>query len=227
MSATRVSYHKEQQVEECSSCRRGNSQSWVLEISLLYCWRTLVSVKLSAAFHCLATSPGKKCILRAGTTVLSPALSLCARRMLTSAQVGRYSLEGWNCLSVSGVCSHVLRIFQHLGGPELTSCFEAGGLVMLVFSAVLWPCHIPFTSAPFPARKWMPICVLLRYPLMQSSTRANHLIGKVRFTANMATQHYCFSFTVNERQALWAYTELFWGQRLSGSLLVPSILIEQ
>lgn len=62
---------------------------------------------------------------------------------------------------------------------------------------------------------------------MQSSTRANHLIRKVRFTANMATRHYCFSFTANELQALWAYTGLFRGQRLSGSLLVPYILIEQ
>lgn len=48
MSATRVSYHKEQQVEEGSSCSRGSSQSWVLDISLWYCRRTLVSVKLSA-----------------------------------------------------------------------------------------------------------------------------------------------------------------------------------
>lgn len=121
--------------------------------------------------------------------------------------------------------SWILRDLSASWWPWIDLMFWSWGLGTLVFSAVLWPCHIPFTSALFPARKWMPICVLLRYPLMQSSTRANHLIGKVRFTANMATQHYCFSFTVNEWQALWAYTGLFWGQRLSGSLLVPYILI--
>lgn len=112
----------------------------------------------------------------------------------------------------------ILRDLSASWWPSIDLTFWSWGLGTLVFSAVLWLCHISFTSAPFPARKWMPICVLLRYPPMQSSTRANHLIRKVRFTANMATQHYCFSFTANELQALWAYTGLLRGQRLSGSL---------